>query len=112
MTFLTVIEALIMETSLLRPVVGLRMLRLIVVPAGPEIRFTTWNRLRPVVSWPLTPMMMSPGRSPAFCAGLPSNGATMTTCSPFIITSAPIPLYFPFVNSSCSLIISGERKVL
>ena len=100
-----------MVTVRVAPLAGERIVKLTEVPLGPAIFLTTWKRLRPATSSLSTLTMMSPGSSPAFWAGEPSKGATITTWPSFILTSAPMPTYSPLICSFSSSIIWGVRKV-
>jgi hypothetical protein len=87
-----------------------RTVILTVVPFGPRILFATCEMSSPLTLLPFTATITSPGCTPAFAAGEPSIGATMTVLPSFCSSCIPTPTYFP--ESPCLLLLtsSGVRK--
>ncbi len=66
-------------------------------PISPRIFSTASFRVRPMIGWPSSAEMKSPGCRPASAAGVPSIGETTLIRPSSIVTSMPRPPNSPLV---------------
>ena len=66
-------------------------------PTSPRIFSTASFRDRPMIGWPSSAEIKSPGCSPASAAGVPSIGETTLIKPSSIVTSMPRPPNSPLV---------------
>ncbi len=108
----TLIGARVTVTSRLVVAPGSRTLTVTLDPDGPRSALASASKESAVTSFPSTARMRSPARSPAFCAGLPSNTETIAGPAVLMEISTPIPWYCPERSDESAAYCWGVRKSL